>query len=713
MDAFFASAAEYFQGSGSGFVSVFCTVWRYLAPVLAVLLLWRCARPLLKFRREPETWAWLVMPDGNQLPLTHWENILGRAKGCDIVVDFPTVSRTHAVLTRYDDGSWSLTDIGSRGAVTLNGEPVQMAAVNYGDTISLGGVDMVLAPVTQSELEEQLASRTRPTHLGSPALTLFLLTVFQLLTTLQLWMGAEAETAQTIVLSFLGLLVMGWLLFAVLRMMRRSGYEVETLAFFLSTLGFAVIASDNPANLTKQLICLLGGIVIYLIIGWSLRDLSRAKKFRYLAAVGGMLLLLVNLVFGQENNGARNWISLGGISFQPSELVKLCFLYVGASTMDRIVTKRNLALMNDFGTALIFFVAFLVIAFLRSGSFATVTLACAATGFAGVLAVRFRPHILRRFATWGHAWEYASAGGYQQTRAMMCIASGGLFGLGAGNGWLKYVFAADTDLVFAFLCEEWGLIIGLCAVAVIVILAVFTVRSAKVGRSSFYTIAACAAVAILTIQTILNVFGTMDLLPLTGVTFPFLSNGGSSMLASWGLIAFLKAAATRQKASLAVRTATAEEVEPPEKACKTRVVRTCAGGCAFARHGRDRGALLHRFTGLGHVPEQPPCLYGRRYEQRQDRRPQRHRRARCHERQVLCRQCLAAPQHAAPAGRPGGQYHAFPAAGIRLGACRLRPHQRHLFHRQARGSNGVDRKRRCAAHGAGRAGRPQGNRRRL
>ena len=98
-----------------------------------------------------------------------------------------------------------------------------MAAVNYGDTISLGGVDMVLAPVTQSELEEQLASRTRPAHQSSPALTLFLLTVFQLLTTLQLWMGAEAETAQTVVLSFLGLLAAGWLLFAVLRMMRRSG----------------------------------------------------------------------------------------------------------------------------------------------------------------------------------------------------------------------------------------------------------------------------------------------------------------------------------------------------------------------------------------------------------------------------------------------------------------------------------------------------------
>ena len=269
---------------------------------------------------------------------------------------------------------------------------------------------------------------------------------------------------------------------------------------------------------------------------------------------------------------------IGPFSFQPSELVKLCFIYVGASTMDRIVTKRNLilfivysaaicgclALMNDFGTALIFFVAFLVIAFLRSGSFATIALACAATGFAGVLAVRFRPHILRRFATWGHAWDYALSTGYQQTRAMMCIASGGLLGLGAGNGWLKYVAASDTDLVFGFVCEEWGLILGIVMVAAILILGVFVVRSAKVGRSSFYTIGACAAVSILMIQTILNVFGTMDLLPLTGVTFPFVSNGGSSMLSSWGLIAFIKAADTRQNASFAVRMVKAEEVQPYE-----------------------------------------------------------------------------------------------------------------------------------------------------
>ncbi len=209
--------------------------------------------------------------------------------------------------------------------------------------------------------------------------------------------------------------------------------------------------------------------------------------------------------------------------------------------------------MNDFGTALIFFTAFLVIAYLRSGDFATLALICAGTGFAGILALRFRPYVLRRFAAWGHIWEDPLGTGFQQTRSLMCLASGGLFGLGAGQGWLKYVAAADTDLVFAMVAEEWGLLIAVITVLAIVCLCVFVVRSAPVGRSSFYTIGACAAATILLVQTLLNVFGTIDFVPLTGVTFPFISNGGSSMISSWGLLAFLKAADTRQNASFAIR----------------------------------------------------------------------------------------------------------------------------------------------------------------
>ena len=288
-----------------------------------------------------------------------------------------------------------------------------------------------------------------------------------------------------------------------------------------------------------------------------------------------MGFLIITLVFGTEYYGAKNWLIIGDLSLQPSELSKVCFVYAGASAMDRIMNKRNLvlfiaysvlicgclALMNDFGTALIFFCAFLVIAYMRSGSVGTIALACTSLGFAGVLALKIAPHALRRFAIWRHIWEDPLGQGYQQTRALMCIASGGLLGLGPNKGWLKNVFAADSDIAFATISEEWGLITAVLMVLCIVVLGMFAMRTARVSRSSFYTIGACTAASVLLIQTILNCLGTVDVLPLTGVTFPFLSNGGTSMIGAWGLLAFVKAADTRQNASFAVRLSKQGRVE--------------------------------------------------------------------------------------------------------------------------------------------------------
>ena len=551
---------------------------RYLFPVLALIILGRCARSLLLFHKEPEIWAWLAAPNGDRLPVTHWETLLGRAKNCDVVLDYPTISRSHAVLTRYDDGSWTISDVGSKGGIQVNGQTTSMEVVSFGDKISLGGVEFTLVPITKEQEVIQASVRTRAGDVIRPAFTLILLSLFQILAALNLALH-DTEAASTITTGFAVLMAMEWVYFIFMRILRRTGFEVETIAFFLCTLGLAVIASDTPAEMTKQLFCIGAGLVVFLFLCWSLRDLERAKKFRYLAAVGGIGLLLINLVFGVEQYGAKNWIYIAGMSFQPSELVKLCFIFVGASTLQRIMTKRSmflfiaysamvcgcLVLMSDFGTALIFFVAFLVIAYMRSGSFATIALIVSATGFGGVLALRFKPYILNRFSAWGHVWEDALNTGYQQTRSMMCIASGGLFGLGAGRGWLKYVAASDTDLVFAFVGEEWGLLMAIFMILAVVCLAAFVAKSASVGRSSFYTIGACAAGAILLIQTMLNVFGTVDLLPLTGVTFPFVSNGGSSMIACWGLLAFIKAADTRQNASVAVRLPSKRNLESKEE----------------------------------------------------------------------------------------------------------------------------------------------------
>ncbi len=367
--------------------------------------------------------------------------------------------------------------------------------------------------------------------------------------------------------SFIILIVLTFATYALTRVMRRRGFELETLAFLLCTIGLAVTCSSAPSSALRQTFLLAGGIAIYFALGWFLRDLERAKMLRWPLAIAGLALLGVNIIFGGTVFGARNWLEVGGFSFQPSEFVKITFIFAGAATLDRLFQRRNLvmfvafagacvgalALMSDFGTALVFFVTYLVIAFMRSGDFATIVLSVAGAGFAGFLAISARSHVAARFSGWGRAWEDIYGQGYQQARAMSAAASGGLFGVGAGNGWLKGIFAADTDLVFALVCEELGLIIALLAVVAIMAMAVFPARSSARARSSFYVIAACAAGTVFLIQAALNVLGSVDILPFTGVTLPFVSKGGSSLMACWGMLAFIKAADTRRGASFVVR----------------------------------------------------------------------------------------------------------------------------------------------------------------
>ena len=540
---------------------------RLALPALTLLLLMRCFMPLLTFRREPEIWAWLNMADGSQIPVTHWETVIGRSKSCDVTFGLGTVSRNHAVLTRYDDGSWTISDAGSKGGTFVNNRQVEICALKPTDHINIGGVEMQLQPITARQELRQAELRTKAASTWDSITNLMLLTLVQCLMFLGFMLRGDPAELMNILQGFGGIMVCQWLLYIFYAIISRKSFEVETIAFFLCTMGMAALATVRPGETGKQLAAMILGVLVFLFLGWSLRDLERAKKIRYFSVIAGVGFLMITLLFGTEYYGAKNWLIIGGLSLQPSELSKVCFVFAGASTMDRIMSKRNLilfiaysvlicgllALMNDFGTALIFFCAFLVIAYLRSGSMGTVALAITALGFAGVIALKIAPHALQRFATWRHIWSDPYNGGYQQTQALMCLASGGLFGLGPEGGLLQYVFAADSDIVFATVSEEWGLIQAVMTVTCIVVLGFFAIRTAQVSRSSFYTIGGCTAASVLAIQTILNCLGTLDILPFTGVTFPFVSNGGTSMIGAWGLLAFVKAADTRQNASFAVR----------------------------------------------------------------------------------------------------------------------------------------------------------------
>ena len=543
----------------------YSAIVRFVFVALAILILLRAVRSLLKIPHTPEVWGQLSLPNGVPIMLTHWENIIGRGKTADVFLNYPSISRQHAALCRGRDENWTVYDLGSKGGTQVNGQPVTEAApVKLGDTITLGGVPLIFLPQTLGEQEQQ--ERLRRAEQPATIWPSFLwLTLFQVLTCVQLIVAEGQEASAKIPLTFMGLTLVMWIYFAAIRISNCVGFEMETIAFFLSTLSLSVTASSVPEALPKQFLAIVLGLILFLILGLFLRDLSRVQKIRWMMAAAAIGLLGITLVLGKSKYGAVNWIALGGLSFQPSEIAKICYIFAGSATLERLFRRRNLTLfivltgvcigllglMSDFGTAAIFFVTFLVIAYLRSGDFATLALICGGAVFGAGIVLEFKPYIMNRFSAWGHAWEAASTSGFQQTRTMAAAASGGLVGMGPGNGWLHNVAAADTDLVFGMLCEEWGLVIAVLAAASIVVLALFAARSCRVGRSSFYTIAGCAAASLMVFQTCLNVFGSVDMLPLTGVTFPFVSNGGSSMMSAWGLLAFLKATDTRENASFA------------------------------------------------------------------------------------------------------------------------------------------------------------------
>ena len=546
----------------------FTTGVRWVCMGLAILILLHQFLALIRLRNPSEIWAYLKCPDGTSVPLTHWENLVGRHRGCDIILNLGAVSRSHGTLIRDSEGTWVYNDLNSKNGSFINGrrvtEPTEMQG---GDVLTVGGTDFELYPLSYRERMENIEKRKRNTKRTSPWLSMLAITVFQLLTVIQFKVSLGEEFPAQLPAAFALLCILMWVYVIALRMMKRTGFEVELIAFFLSTLSLAVTASAYPYSVMKQSICILLGVLLFFAMCWFLRDLSKAKRFTYILMGISVVLLIINITMGTVVNGSQNWIHIGGFSLQPSEMVKIVFIFVGAASLDELQQRKNmlvfmgfsffclgcLAIMGDFGTALIFFATFLVISFLRSGDFTKLFLVLGAAGLMGLMVLRFMPYVASRFQIWRHVWEDPTYKGFQQVQTMTSVASGGIPGLGAGEGNLSDVAASSTDLVFGLLAEEWGLVIAILAVLCIVTLGVFAYRSIIAGRSTYYCIAACATTSLFMFQTILNVFGSVDLLPLTGVTFPFVSSGGTSMIACWGMLAFVKAADTRQNASLAVR----------------------------------------------------------------------------------------------------------------------------------------------------------------
>ena len=337
------------------------------------------------------------------------------------------------------------------------------------------------------------------------------------------------------------------------------------IANFLCALGVLVLYStDRGAGTSRglqQAVYYGAGIVAMLVCILVVRYVRRRSAFVALLVLLSAGLMALPLAVGTEINGATNWIQVGGMSLQPSEVVKLAFLIILSHFMSgrrfwpwflfTLFCLAVLMLQKDLGTALIYYATALMLYYASSGNLPLTLLGVAGGGGAAVLGYAMFAHVKRRVAVWRNPWMYFETSGYQIVQMLMAIASGGLFGVGLGLGAPRVIPVYFTDCIFAVICEQFGILFGILVLVMYGILILRGASIATTARHGYHALLAMGATAMLGVQTFVIIGGVLKLIPLTGVTMPFVSYGGTSLVSCMGLIGLIQGVASVNQDDLA------------------------------------------------------------------------------------------------------------------------------------------------------------------
>ena len=327
-----------------------------------------------------------------------------------------------------------------------------------------------------------------------------------------------------------------------------------SLTNFLCALGVLVLYDTNPAYAYSQATYYFIGLLAMVICIYIVRLI---RSFRFLVwpmMAVSLALLALPLLIGKETWGAKNWFYVGSVSVQPSEIVKLVLVIVLARFMaDRrmlpwlgfsVASLGILMLQKDLGTALLYFFTTLFLFYASSGNLALTGIGLAGGAGAAVAGYHMFAHVKRRVAIWRNPWSDYDNAGYQIIHSLMAIASGGLFGVGLGLGSPRTIPVYHTDFIFAVICEQFGLIFGCCVLLMYVALIWRGAMIAMAARGAFHGLLAMGVTLMLGLQTFVIIGGVFKLIPLTGVTMPFVSYGGTSLISCLCLSGILQGVAS-------------------------------------------------------------------------------------------------------------------------------------------------------------------------
>lgn len=341
-------------------------------------------------------------------------------------------------------------------------------------------------------------------------------------------------------------------------LMKVSGgdHYIFLIISMLVSIGIIMIYRINPNYGFKQVVWFGLGIINFFVFYFIIRTIKYWDKWLITYCGLSFILFLATLIFGENIKGATNWIKIGDYTFQPAEMIKILFVFFLASYYNAKEKKLTypmfliivyihigfLFLQRDLGTAMLFFFIFLTISYIYEENRKTLLYNLGGATLMAGISYLVVNHVQTRVLAWIDPWKYIDDKGYQITQSLFAIASGGFFGTGIGLGHPSYIPEVHNDFIFSAICEELGIFGGIAVILLFLILVYRGYKIALKQHDKFFRIIAIGLTTMFGFQAFIIIGGVIKLIPLTGVTLPFVSYGGSSLVSSFAALGILQVA---------------------------------------------------------------------------------------------------------------------------------------------------------------------------
>lgn len=428
------------------------------------------------------------------------------------------------------------------------------------------------------------------------------------------------------VLLFLAILVLYQLIYP-----KVSRLIINNMCMLLC-IGFIMITRLSYSLAVKQFIIAAGALLISLMIPSIIRRVGVLAELKKIYAIAGVIMLAVVIVAGRVTGGALLAIRLGGFSIQPSELVKIIFVFFVAASLKKDKSVRNivittilaafhvliLVVSKDLGAALIIFAVYLVMLYVASGQARWVFLGLGSGSIAAVVAYYLFNHVRVRVLAWKDPFAIYQSGGMQLAQSLMAIGTGSWFGMGLMEGAADKIPVSESDFIFSAISEEMGLIFAICLILICVSVYIMFLNISMQLRNNFYKLVALGLGTCYIFQTFLTIGGVTKFIPSTGVTLPLVSYGGSSVLSTVIMFAIIQGLyILREDEEEAIERKKAEQARTERAGSHIRQSSRRADGTSGAAKNSQR-------TGTRGTPERGRTSTGKR----NPKEPEKQRRTR-------------------------------------------------------------------------------------